>query len=180
MVKVQVNKQEIPIVIDTEASLTIISEETLNISFGGLDLKPTNVSLRMYTGEPLLVIGMLDVEVTYGPQQATLPIIVVQGKGPSLFGRNWMEVIRLNWSNINHVTTKLFLDRIISICPVHFSDWASPIVPGVKNDGTIGICGDYEVTANLVAKQDSYLMPHVEDLFAKVSGDRIFEEIYYY
>ena len=28
---------------------------------------------------------MLDVEITYGPQQATLLLMVVQGKGPSLF-----------------------------------------------------------------------------------------------
>ena len=231
MVKVQVNKQEIPMEIDTGASLSIVSEETLNIFSSGLDLKPTDVSLRMYTGEPLPVIGMLDVEVTYGPQQATLPLIVVQGKGPSLFGRNWMEVIRLNWSNINHVTTNRSLDRILSkypvvlknelgllkgtkakmfvdvdatprffkprsvylkekveqelarlqddgmISPVRFSDWAAPIVPVVINDGTIRICGDYKVTADLVAKQDSYPLPRVEDLFAKVSGGRIFSKL---
>ena len=178
----------------------------------------------MYTGKPLSVNGMLDVEVTYGPQQATLPLIVVQGKGPSLFRRNWMEVIRLNWSNINHVTTNLSLERILSkypvvfknelsllkgtkakrfvdvdatprffkprsvsyylkekveqelaclqddemISPVCFSDWDAPMVPVVKNNGTIHICGDYKVTANLVAKQISYSLPRVEDLFAKV------------
>ena len=66
-------------------------------------------------------------------------------------------------------------DRMIS--PLHFSDWAAPIVPGVKNDGTIHICGDYEVTANLVAKQDSYPLPRVKDLFAEVSGDRIFSKL---
>ena len=55
MVKVQVNKQEIPMEIDTGASLSIVGEETLNIFFSGMDL-PTDVSLRMYTGEPLLVI----------------------------------------------------------------------------------------------------------------------------
>ena len=110
MVKVQVNKQEIPMEIDTGTSLSIVS---------GLDLKPADVSLCMYS-KLLPVIGMLDVEVTYGPQQATLPWIVVQGKGPSLFGRNWMEVIRLNWSSINHVTTNLSLDRILSKYPVVF------------------------------------------------------------
>ena len=55
------------------------------------------------------------------------------------------------------------------ISPVRFSDWAAPIIPVAKDDGTI-----QEVTANLVAKQDSYPLPHVEDLFAKVSGGRIF------
>ena len=88
MVKVQVNKQEIPMEIDTDNSLSIVSEETFNTFSSGLDLKPTDVSLRMDTGEPLPVIGMLDVEVTYGPQEATLPLIVVQGKGP-LEGTGW-------------------------------------------------------------------------------------------
>ena len=64
------------------------------------------------------------------------------------------------------------------ISPVRFSDWAAPIVPVVKNDGTICICGDYKVTANLVAKQDYYPLPHVEDLFAKVSGGRFLRHAY--
>ena len=74
--------------IDTGASLTIVSVETLNIFSSGLDLKPTDASLHMYTGEPLPIIRMLDLEVAYGSQQATLPLIVVQGKRPNLFGRN--------------------------------------------------------------------------------------------
>ena len=80
------------------------------------------MSLRVYTGEPLPVIGMLDVEVTCGPQQRTLPLIVVQGKGPSLFERNRMEVITLNWSNINHVTPNLSLNRILSKYPMVFKN----------------------------------------------------------
>ena len=38
------------------------------------------------------------------------------------------------------------LDRLLSegtICPVEFSEWATPIVPIVKSDGTIRICGDF-------------------------------------
>ena len=29
------------------------------------------------------------------------------------------------------------------------SDWATPIVPGLKPDGTMRICGDFKVTINL-------------------------------
>ena len=67
-----------------------------------------------------------------------------------------------------------FLQYDGMISPIRSSDWAATIVPVVKNDGTIHICG---VTANLVAKQDSYPLPHVEDLFAKVSGGRIFSKL---
>ena len=140
-----------------------------------------------------------------------------------------MEVIRLNWSNINHVTTNLSRDRILSRYPMVFknelgllkgikakmfvdvdttprflkpksipyyleenveqklvlldvemissvriSDWATPIIPVVV---PICICGVYKVTANLVSKQDFYPLPHGEDLFAKVSGGRIFSKL---
>ena len=30
--------------------------------------------------------------------------------------------------------------------PVKFSDWAAPIVPVLKKDGNIRICGDYKLT----------------------------------
>ena len=64
MAKVQVNIQDISMEINTGASLLTVSEETLNIFASELDLKPTDVSLHIYSGEPLPFIGMLDVEVT--------------------------------------------------------------------------------------------------------------------
>ena len=42
------------------------------------------------------------------------------------------------------------------IKPIQFSQWAAPIVPVVKQDGTIRVCGDYKVTVNKVAKTDTY------------------------
>ena len=61
-------------------------------------MKPTDVSL---TGETLVVLGCIDVQVEYA---LILPLIVVKGHGPSLFGRNWFEKIKLNWSVIHTVT----------------------------------------------------------------------------
>jgi hypothetical protein len=63
------------------------------------------------------------------------------------------------------------------ITPVQFSDWAAPIVPVVKGDGSIRICGDYSVTVNAVSKLDSYPLPRVEDLFAAMSGGVLFTKL---
>ena len=41
--------------------------------------------------------------------------------------------------------------------PVQFSDWAIPIVPVLKADGNVRICGDYISTANLESLVDQYL-----------------------
>ncbi len=43
--------------------------------------------------------------------------------------------------------------------PVEFSDWAALIVPVVKKDGTIRVCGDYKLTVNQAAKVDCYPLP---------------------
>lgn len=72
------------------------------------------------------------------------------------------------------------LDRLQKqhiITPVQFSDWAAPIVPVVKSDGTIRICGDYRITANQVAKLDTYPLPRIEELYTALSGGKIFTKL---
>ena len=61
--------------------------------------------------------------------------------------------------------------------PVAMSDWAAPIVPVLKPDGSIRICGDYKITINKAAKQDVYPLPRVEDLFATLAGGKSFTKL---
>ena len=46
---------------------------------------------------------MLPVTVTYQNQVADLELVVIAGSGPSLLGRDWLQVITLDWKNINNV-----------------------------------------------------------------------------
>ena len=61
--------------------------------------------------------------------------------------------------------------------PVHFSEWAAPIVPVLKRDKTVRICGDYRLTVNQETTPDSYPLPRVEDLFATLSGGESFTKL---
>ncbi|KAK3092066.1 hypothetical protein FSP39_024867 [Pinctada imbricata] len=63
------------------------------------------------------------------------------------------------------------------IQPVQFSEWAAPIVPVVKDDGSIRICGDYKVTVNLVSKLDKYPIPKTEDLYAILGGGETYTKL---
>ena len=51
--------------------------------------------------EYLETLGNINVSVCYGDQQVTLPLVVIKGKGPSLFRRNWLEKIKLDWPEIH-------------------------------------------------------------------------------
>ena len=75
---------------------------------------------------------------------------------------------------------ELELQRLVeqgAIEPVEMSEWAAPIVPIVKLDGTVRICGDYRLTINRTAKPDTHPLPHVEDLFATLSGGKSFMKL---
>ena len=63
------------------------------------------------------------------------------------------------------------------IQPVDFSDWATPIVPVLKSDGSVRICGDYKLTVNQAAKVDTYPLPRIEDLLASLSGGKSFSKL---
>ena len=145
--------------------------------------------------------------MSYNGQFWDLPLLVVEGDGPSLFGLNWLEHIKLNWKEIHFlhskplplklqsllewyadlfkpelgtfkdikvdlhlkpdVTPRFYKGRSVPfvlrekieqelhhltsegiIQPVKTAKLAAPIVPVVKDDGTVRICGDYRLTVN--------------------------------
>ena len=72
------------------------------------------------------------------------------------------------------------LDRLVEkgiLHKVDHSDWAAPIVPFPKSDGTIHICGDYKVTINPSLLVDQYPLPRPNDLFACLTGGKLFTKL---
>ena len=61
--------------------------------------------------------------------------------------------------------------------PVRHSEWAAPIVPILKADGSIRVFGDYKMTVNQVAKPDNYPRPRINDLLARLGGAKVFSKL---
>ena len=237
-VTVTLNSAPLDMEVDTGAARSLISESTfrqLQQSTKLPSVQPSRVQLRTYTGEKLAVRGSLTAELTYQQQSKPVEILVVEGNGPSLLGRDILDEIRLDWVNIYRLRSRptQALDVILDshqalfgeelgkitgvkakiyvkanekprfhharpipyalrgkvekelhrleeqgvIAPVEFSDWAAPIVPVVKKDGSIRICGDYRLTVNCVAKLETYPLPRIEDLLASLAGGKTFTKL---
>lgn len=54
---------------------------------------------------------------------------------------------------------------------------ATPIVPILKADGRIRICGDYKTTVNAKLIVDEHPLPTINEIFAKLAGGKKFSKI---
>lgn len=111
-VKVVVNGKELAMEIDTGASVSLLSEDTFNRLWQGAKLQKSAIKLQTYTGELIKVAGSTQAEVEHNGQVANLPLIVIQGEGPSLLGRDWMSALKLNWHEIFNVKTSHSLQSV--------------------------------------------------------------------
>ena len=66
------------------------------------------------------------------------------------------------------------LEKQGAIKPVEFSQWAVPIVPIVKGDGTIRICGDAN---SKQSPQDRCIFSSQNQGFASVTGGQLFTKL---
>ena len=93
--------------IDTEALKTILNEDTYNHFSQKLGpLEETTALLNTYTGEEIPVAGEVLVPVKYGNQEHKLSAVVVRGNGPNLLGRDWFQVIKVDWARVFNVETQ--------------------------------------------------------------------------
>ncbi|XP_043242753.1 uncharacterized protein K02A2.6-like isoform X3 [Amphibalanus amphitrite] len=61
--------------------------------------------------------------------------------------------------------------------PVGHAAWGAPIVPVLKSDGSVRICGNFKLTANRAIRVDKYPLPRIEDLFASLAGGKVFTKL---
>ena len=72
------------------------------------------------------------------------------------------------------------LKRLVSndiVEEVHSSEWASSVVPIIKSDNSIRLCGDYKITINKYLPRDIHPVPRIEELTAKLSGGQKYSRL---
>lgn len=72
------------------------------------------------------------------------------------------------------------LDRLVDLgilVPINHSQYATPIVPVLKENGKVRIAGDFSVTLNKDLVIDKYPLPRIEEVFAKLGGGEHYSKI---
>ena len=110
--------------------MSIISETTRKEMFPNLKLRKSKLTLKTYTDKPMQIMGQFNVHVQYRSQSAPLVLVVVAGDGPSLFGRNWLKYIRLEWNRITTIRAKSSgLDALLQKHDLLFKEEVGTVKP---------------------------------------------------
>ena len=103
-VSVMLDQKSCKMQLDTGATVSILPKVLYDQQFNQWPLRGTKIKLKAYNGVRIPVYGEVHLPVVYEQQELVLPLIVVDGDGSPLLGRNWLEQLKLNWRNIFHVS----------------------------------------------------------------------------
>lgn len=72
------------------------------------------------------------------------------------------------------------LERLVGLgilVSINHSEYATPIVPVLKENGQVRIAGDFSVTLNKDLVIEKYPLPRIEEVFAKIGGGELYSKI---
>ncbi len=122
-VVVTIDKKKVKMEVDTGATYSLMSKVTFDRLWPRKSLDKSEVKLCTYSKEPITVMGSCCVNVEYAGQIVQdIPLLVVQGSGPTLFGRSWLKVIRLNWQAIHNVHSTEAWQKVVDKYPQVFEE----------------------------------------------------------
>ncbi|XP_046595336.1 uncharacterized protein LOC124294411 [Neodiprion lecontei] len=102
-----------------------------------------------------------------------LKLTLIEGATPK-----FLQPRKMPWALRDKVENELArLQQLAIISPVEYSDWGTPIVPVLKSNGTLRLCGDYKVTLNKYLEVDRYPLPRVEEVLETLRGGKIFTKL---
>ena len=103
IVRPTVNSVVLSMELDTGSAISMIPVDVYQSKFANCQLQPSNKVLRSFTGESVPCKGMFKVNVQYNSHNValvTLVLYVVPDSRHTLFGRDWLEAIKLDWTEI--------------------------------------------------------------------------------
>jgi hypothetical protein len=94
------NKVPVQMQVDTGASVSVMSADKFYKLFPNVTIKRSNILLVTYSQQQLKLVGEVEMNVKYKDKLYALNLKIVNGNGPTLLGRDWLQYIKLDWRNV--------------------------------------------------------------------------------
>lgn len=111
MLPIEINHSKCEMELDTGAAVSTISFAQFKKLCPRIPLTATATRLRTCTGEIIRPLGTANVQIKYKRQTARGNIFVLQNDVDTIFGRDWLRLINLDWGNIRQFQTDFTQDK---------------------------------------------------------------------
>ncbi|XP_029163713.1 uncharacterized protein K02A2.6-like [Nylanderia fulva] len=113
------------------------------------------------------------------------------GKGPGLYNKGMLKLMvkegtkpvalkarHLPFALASKVEDEINrLVRLGHLEKIDVSEWATPIVPVIKSDGSVRICGNFKLTLNPSLIRDRHPIPLIDEIFVALRNGKTFSQI---
>ena len=103
LVTVEADGMDLQMEVDMGSLVSLVSQVTFWKLWLERKLSQFKYRLKSYVEKSITVLGSVEVEVQYRGQVTCLPFIMVEGSGPTLLGRSWLEHIVLDWREVRRL-----------------------------------------------------------------------------
>ncbi|XP_035226730.1 uncharacterized protein LOC118199052 [Stegodyphus dumicola] len=105
MVQVKIENKPVSMELDTGGTVSVMSINKFR-KISNKKIQPTNLVFKTYRGDKVVPLGYVPVKVEYQGQKLVLKSIHCEGKfGHTIFGREWLYKINLDWNAIKTLKT---------------------------------------------------------------------------
>lgn len=122
VINVEIERQSIPMEIDTGAGKSIIPEKIFLKKFSHCRLEEIKVRLRMYDGTTLIPEGQIRVKIKNKESKVQIYLIVVKKGNKSLMGRDLMKLLNIKITSVHSVEENGSLGKLLEEFKDLFTD----------------------------------------------------------
>ncbi|GFT44920.1 uncharacterized protein K02A2.6 [Trichonephila clavipes] len=175
MINLKIENKSCSMELDTGGAVSVMSIGNFR-KISNKQIKPTNIVFKTYKGDSIIPLGYVtdifddklgeinNYEAKLKLRHGVKPIFCRVRRVPfALKGRVENEIDRLEKEGI--------IEKVDS------SEWATPVVPVVKSDGSIRLCADYSVTLNPNLIVPQHPLPRLDEIFGSLNGGKQFTKL---
>ncbi|UYV72087.1 K02A2.6-like [Cordylochernes scorpioides] len=127
-IMVKLDNHDVAMLIDSGSAYSLLNKETFLKYWRVTQLKKSEVLLKTWSSSNVKILGKLFVKAKVTNGFKKLSILVADGLGPNILGRQWFEAFRLRINFLNHIETNPFSSEFEEVFKQEIDAYNGPLI----------------------------------------------------
>ncbi|UYV75399.1 K02A2.6-like [Cordylochernes scorpioides] len=127
-IMVKLDNHDVAMLIDSGSAYSLLNKETFLKYWRVTQLEKSEVLLKTWSSSNVKILGKLFVKAKVTNGFKKLSILVADGLGPNILGRQWFEAFRLRINFLNHIETNPFSSEFEEVFKQEIDAYNGPLI----------------------------------------------------